>query len=118
MESENICSAEQMNIKEKRKLDLKWDEMERRHSYNMKRMSQDSYQMKRELTHLTEVKRRIYRQRSASVAGDSLSLADKRTLLIDRQRRASVSDAVTTWLAKLDAKNKQVYISQFLLFIS
>ena len=108
MESENICSAEKINIKERRKLELKWTEMERCHAYNMKRLSQDSYQMKRELTNLTEVKRRIYRQRSASVSGGPLSLADKRTLLLDRERRASVSDAVSAWLAKLDDQNKQV----------
>ena len=106
IESDNINSAEQLNVKERRKLELKWSDMERRHSYSMRSLSHASYQMKRELTQLLDTKRKIHGRRSASVAGISSTVADKRAYFLEGQRRAS--EAVTAWCAKIDAQNEKV----------
>ena len=106
VDSNNINSAEQMNVKERRKLELKWSDMERRHSFSMRSLSHESFQMKRELTQLLETKKKIHRQRSASVVGTSPTAADKRAYFLDGQRRAS--EAVTAWCAKIDAQNQKV----------
>ena len=106
VESDNINSAEQMNVKERRKLELKWSDMERRHSYSMRSLLHESFQMKRELTQLLETKRRIHVQRSASVASISPTAANKRAYFLDGQRRAS--EAVTAWCAEIDAQKRKV----------
>ena len=106
IESDNINSAEQMNVKERRKLELRWSDMERRHSCSMRSLSHESFQMKRELTQLLETKKKTHRQRSASVVGTSPTAADKRAYFLDVQRRAS--EAVTAWCAKIDAQYQKV----------
>ena len=72
----------------------------------MRSLSHESFQMKRELTQLLETKKKIHRQRSASVVGTSPTAADKRAYFLDGQRRAS--EAVTAWCAKIDAQNQKV----------
>ncbi len=51
--------AEKFNKHEKRKLEMQWKELERKWATQMKKLTQENYEIRKELTKLQEIKRDI-----------------------------------------------------------